>query len=184
MPNVIEPATTGRAACRGCGQKIPKGELRFGESIPNAYAEGETTVWFHMLCAACARPAEFLEIASQDHAELRALAEEGVAHRRLPRLLAAERAPSGRARCRSCHELMDKGAWRLRLGIVEEGRMNPIGFIHVGCSEAYFETRNVLGRIERLTPELSESDRAEIGRALGPGLAKTSAPDGKQSMNG
>ena len=42
MPHVIEPAPTGRAKCRGCGEKIGAGELRFGESLPNPFAEGES----------------------------------------------------------------------------------------------------------------------------------------------
>ena len=33
--------------CRGCGRPIARGELRFGERLPNAFAEGEMTVWFH-----------------------------------------------------------------------------------------------------------------------------------------
>ncbi len=185
VANVIEPAASGRASCRGCGKKIPKGELRFGESVPNAFAEGDTTVWFHLVCAACMRPAELLEALPTEHppleaeAWLRRTAEVGTAHRRLPRLLAAERAASGRARCRACRELMDKGNWRLKLGIVEEGRMNPLGFIHAECSEAYFGTGEVLERIERLTPELSRDDVAEIARCLATPrpLAKTSPLD-------
>ncbi len=56
MPHVFEPAPTGRAKCRGCGRPIEKGEARFGERIPNPFAEGETTLWFHPLCAAYKRP--------------------------------------------------------------------------------------------------------------------------------
>ena len=52
MPHVFEPAPTGRAKCRGCGRAIAKGELRFGERLPNPFAEGEMTLWFHPLCAA------------------------------------------------------------------------------------------------------------------------------------
>ena len=32
-----------------------RGELRFGERLPNPFAEGEMTVWFHPLCAAYKR---------------------------------------------------------------------------------------------------------------------------------
>ena len=46
MPHVFEPAPTGRAKCRGCGRPIAQGDLRFGERIPNPFAEGETTLWF------------------------------------------------------------------------------------------------------------------------------------------
>src|SRR6478736_6926755 len=63
MPHVIEPATSARAKCRGCDQKIDKGELRFGERQPNAFGEGEMTLWFHVPCAAFKRPEPFLELA-------------------------------------------------------------------------------------------------------------------------
>src|SRR5262245_31578888 len=59
--HVIEPASTGRAKCRGCGERIAAGEMRFGESAPNPFGEGETTQWFHLECAAFKRPDPLLE---------------------------------------------------------------------------------------------------------------------------
>ena len=41
MPHVIEPAASGRAKCRGCGEKIAKGKLRFGERLPNPFGDGD-----------------------------------------------------------------------------------------------------------------------------------------------
>src|SRR6185295_11671390 len=41
MPHLIEPAPTGRAKCRGCDARIAAGELRFGEVVPNPFAEAE-----------------------------------------------------------------------------------------------------------------------------------------------
>jgi hypothetical protein len=35
MPHLFEPAPSGRAECRGCGRRIQRGELRFGERLPN-----------------------------------------------------------------------------------------------------------------------------------------------------
>ena len=61
MTHVIEPASSGRAKCRGCEQKIAKGELRLGEKLPNPYGEGEMTLWFHPLCGAFKRPEVLLE---------------------------------------------------------------------------------------------------------------------------
>ena len=58
---MIEPASSGRAKCRSCDQPIAKGELRFGERQPNAFGEGEMTLWFHLPCAAYSRPEPFLE---------------------------------------------------------------------------------------------------------------------------
>ena len=107
MPHVIEPATSARAKCRGCGERIAKDELRLGEKLPNPFAEGEMTHWYHVTCGAYRRPEAMLEAmetntaALEDHDRLRAEAERGIAHRRLPRVNGAQRAPTGRARCRS-----------------------------------------------------------------------------------
>src|SRR5256885_15367487 len=61
VSHLFETATSGRSRCRGCAQAIERGELRFGERLPNAFAEGEMTVWFHPHCAAYKRPEPFLQ---------------------------------------------------------------------------------------------------------------------------
>jgi hypothetical protein len=170
--SVIETATTGRSKCRGCSKSIAKGELRFGDSVPNPYGEGDTLIWFHLPCAACMRPEQFLPALNAhspsppDADSLREMAEFGVEYPRVARLAHAERAASGRAHCRSCRELIEKGRFRLALQAFEDGRMGPIGSIHVECAEAYFGTADLLERIERLTPELDDEARAELGEAL------------------
>lgn len=174
MPHVIEPASSGRATCRGCGAKIAKGEIRFGERQPNAFGDGEMTLWFHPACGAFMRPEPFLEALDGEPAvldstaadALRASAEFGIAHRRLPRLRGAERSPTGRARCRSCREPIDKGAWRLPLVFFEEFRFQPSGFIHAGCAKAYFETTDVIDRIRHFSPGLDSADRESLQAAL------------------
>jgi hypothetical protein len=172
VPDVIEVAKTGRSKCRGCGHGIPDGELRFGESLPNPYADGESLFWFHLICAACMRPEKFclaLDTSGTqvpERAWLRQTGVVGQAHRRLPRLRRAERAVAGRARCRLCRELISQGSWRLALQMFEEGRMTPIGTIHVECAEAYFGTANILDRIQRLTDGLSQTDLSELGSLL------------------
>jgi len=182
VPDSIQAAPTGRAKCRGCGNAIAKGELRFGETGPNSFGEGEATSWFHLACAALMRPEKLLPVVEATTGELaeRAWLEEaarfGVEHRRLPRLVRAERASSGRAHCRSCRELIAKGDWRFALQMFEEGRPNAIGTIHVTCAEAYFGTADVLSRVRRLSPDLSDADLADLEKALSeqrPGLAKT-----------
>lgn len=190
----IQPASSGRSKCRGCGRAIAAGELRFGESLPNAYGEGEALFWCHLVCAACMRPEKFLPVLEacesdiSERAWLGAAATFGVAHRRLPRLSHVERAASGRARCRLCHEPVDKGAWRFALQMFEEGRFSPIGTIHVECAQAYFGTIDVLERLQRLQPDLDAAAVDEIANLLRtprplpapaepdsptPGLAKT-----------
>jgi hypothetical protein len=171
VTHIIEPATSGRAKCRSCDRSIAKDELRFGERQPNAFGDGEMTLWFHLPCGAYSRPEPFLETQSaapreaQD-ARLVEAARFGIAHRRVPRLHGAERATSGRARCRSCREPIGKGDWRLTLVFFEEYRFSPGGYIHAHCARAYFETVDLLDRVRHFAPELSEADLAEIEAAM------------------
>ncbi len=172
MAHVIEPASTGRAKCRGCGERVAAGELRFGESLPNPFADGETTHWFHPECAAFKRPEPFLETLEarsepiEDTARLKAAAQDGITHRRLPRVSGAERAPSGRAQCRSCRATIEKGAWRIPLVFYEEGRFAPAGYIHVSCAQAYFETTDLIPRLKRFSPILTDEDVKAIETEL------------------
>ena len=61
MAHVFEPAASGRSKCRACGQALRRGELRFGERLPNLFGEGDMTLWFHPRCAAYKRPQPFLQ---------------------------------------------------------------------------------------------------------------------------
>ena len=192
MAHVIEAASSGRAKCRSCDQPIAKGELRFGERQPNAFGEGEMTLWFHLPCAAYSRPEPFLETqnaapadtgseasdgaphAAVPEAQLEPLAEAarfGIAHRRVPRLHGAERATSGRAHCRSCRELIAKGEWRLPLVFFEDYRFNPGGYLHARCARNYFETTAILDRVRHFSPELREAELAEVAGAIEAGQA-------------
>lgn len=168
MTHVIEPASSGRAKCRGCEQKIAQGELRLGEKLPNAYGEGEMTLWYHPLCAAFKRPDALLEAVQTTAAELddreslEAEARHGLAHRRLPRLTGAQKAPTGRARCRSCKEMIAKDTWRISLVFYEEGRFEPAGYIHAGCAQEYFDTTELIPRVRHFSPDLAESDLKDL----------------------
>ena len=170
MGHVIEAATSGRAKCRGCGQAIPKGDLRLGERLPNPYAEGEMTLWFHLPCGAYKRP-EVLIAALDEYEdevgeteELRALAARGLQHRRLSRVDGAGRSPTGRARCRSCREMIEKDSWRISLVFYEEGRFNPSGYIHAACAREYLDTVDIVDRLRHFSPSLSDDDLVEIER--------------------
>ena len=173
MPHVFEPAASGRAKCRGCGEPLPKGELRFGERLPNPFAEGEMTHWFHPACAAYKRPEALLEglqavtieVGGREALERRANAT--LALRRLPRIDGAERAPSGQAKCRQCREPIEKGAWRIRLVFHEEGTFAPGGFVHLACRAAYFETADIVEQLLHFSPALSEEERAGLRAVLG-----------------
>lgn len=170
--HVIEPASSGRAKCRGCSARIEKGALRFGEKLENPFADGEMTHWFHLDCAAFKRPAPLAETLERREAplenqeSLEAEARKGLEHRRLPRVNGAERASSGRATCRSCRETIAKGSWRIPLVYWEEGRFAPSGFVHARCAGAYFETTDVLPRVRRFAPTLEEADLRELEAEL------------------
>jgi poly(ADP-ribose) polymerase-like protein len=175
MPHVFETAASGRAKCRGCGQTIQRGELRFGERLPNPFAEGEMTLWFHPACAAYKRPEPLLEAlgvtpgSEPDREKLESAARGSLAHRRVPRIDGAERAPSGQARCRHCREPIERGAWRIRLVHYDEGRFSPGGYVHLGCRKAYFETDDILNQVLHFSPALSEPEREELRRACAAG---------------
>jgi Poly(ADP-ribose) polymerase and DNA-Ligase Zn-finger region len=172
MRHVFEPAPTGRAKCRGCGRPIGKGDLRFGERIPNPFAEGETFLWFHPLCAAYKRPEAMLETLAHAPPEsvpsleaLERAARGNTVHRRLPRIDGADHAPTSQAKCRNCHEPIPRGSWRIRLVFYEEGRFNPSGYVHLACRAAYFEGADILAPLLHFSPDLGDEERAEVERA-------------------
>jgi hypothetical protein len=102
-----------------------------------------------------------------DGESLERVARSSSTHRRLPRIDGAERAPSGQAKCRSCRQPIERGAWRIRLVFFEEGRFLPGGFVHLDCRKAYFESDDVLDPMLHFSPDLSDDDRGELVRACG-----------------
>ena len=179
VAHVFEPASSGRAKCRGCGARIAAGELRFGESLPNPFADGEMTHWFHVGCAAYRRPEPFLDALEaatpllDDGERLMADAKLGIAHPRVVRIAGAERAVSARAQCRACRTKIDKDVWRIALVFYEDGRFVPAGFIHVACAQSYFGTSDVLARVKHFSPGLSEEDVKELGAEIERSLPQT-----------
>ena len=173
MPHVFEPAASGRSKCRGCKQALAKGELRFGEALPNPFGEGEVTHWFHPMCAAYKRPEALLEALTAataplaDREALERIAAASVAQPRLARIDGAERSPSGQARCRSCHEPIERGSWRIRLVFHQEGSFSPGGFLHAACRRAYFETDDVIAPVLHFSPALAQPERDALVAALG-----------------
>src|SRR5262245_53153688 len=171
MPHIFETAPTGRAKCRGCGRAIAKGELRFGERLPNPYGEGEMTLWFHPMCAAFKRAEPLLEALPEapeglsDRAALERAARGTLAHRRLPRVDGVERAKSGQAKCRNCRAPIERGTWRIRLVFYEEGRFSPGGYVHLACHPAYFGGHEVLEPLLHFSADLGEDERRDLERA-------------------
>lgn len=172
MPHVFELAPSGRSKCRGCSRAIERGSLRFGETLPNPFADGEMTLWFHPRCAAYKRPEPFLEALSQttesiaERESLERAAQTSLQYRRLPRINGAETSPSSQAKCRHCREPIEKGVWRIRLVFFEEGMFTAGGFIHIQCRSEYFETNDLMDRVLQFSSDLSESQLEELRSAL------------------
>jgi hypothetical protein len=168
MSGLFEHAASGRAKCRGCAQPIKRGEIRFGERLPNPYAEGEMTLWFHPACAAYKRPEPFLEAVTEaltalpDREALERAARSSLEHPRLARIDGAERSPSGQATCRSCRQPIERGTWRIRLVFYEDGRFSPGGYVHIDCRKAYFETEEVLFHLLHFSGALSDAEREAL----------------------
>lgn len=167
MAHVLAPAASGRSRCRGCALLIGRGELRFGERLPNLFGEGEATLWFHPACAAYKRPQTFLEVLGPasdvpERSALERAANQGVTHRRVPRIDGAERSPTGRASCRSCRESIARGSWRIRLVFFEDGHFSPGGYVHLACRLAYFGIDDILERLLHFSRELSADERAAL----------------------
>ncbi len=183
MAHVFEPASSGRSKCRGCGQAIARGQIRFGERLPNLFGEGDMTLWFHPMCAAYKRPQSLLEGLQQATVEvlerdkLGHAANASMAQRRRPRIDGAERSPTGQARCRSCREPIAKGTWRIRIAYFEEGRFLPGGFVHLACRLRYFEADDVLEQTLHFSPALTESDREDLRKAFQEPPAPASATE-------
>lgn len=113
--------------------------------------------------------AVFEALPAERRAALLAEAELSRAHHRLRRFVKVERAKTGRAHCRHCRETIDKGALRLGLEIIEDGRPGAAGFVHLACARPY------AGPVERALPHLAraegvtDADFKEVEQALAAG---------------
>lgn len=140
------------------------------------------TAWFHPRCAAYKRPEPFLQALEEtpssvpDRERLERTARASLAQRRLPRINGAERSPGAQAKCRSCHEPIARGSWRIRLVFYEEGRFVAGGFVHLDCRKAYFETDDVLDRVLHFSRDLSADEREQLTRACGADPSRSPIP--------
>jgi hypothetical protein len=147
-PYKIEPARSSRSKCKTCRRSIEKGKLRLGILIEGPFGTGY--LWHHLTCAARRRFedveaayeerawAEEVDVPSlEELAKLREKAEE--ARKKKKEIPYAERAPTGRSKCKHCGEPIAQGGWRIVLGRgVEFGRQvrtNPIN-VHPSCVRA------------------------------------------------
>ncbi len=144
-PFMIEPARSNRSKCKTCRRKIDKDSLRIGIMIEGPFGAGY--LWHHLKCAAKRQfPAveeaygqkcwaEGIEVPPL--AELKRL-EEDAAKKKAEKIDPpfAQIAPSGRAKCKHCDELIEKDTPRVVIGrSVEFGqqvRTTPIN-VHPAC---------------------------------------------------
>jgi hypothetical protein len=63
-PWMIEEARSGRSECRGCGEKIPAGEVRLG--LGDRFQDADYTYkWYHLPCAGKAFPSHVARVLEQ-----------------------------------------------------------------------------------------------------------------------
>jgi hypothetical protein len=165
MAHKVEVAPSGRASCRGCKKTIGKGELRFGEEFASPYSEegGMSFRYWHLACAATKMANELAEALSaydgppiEQRAELDAV----IAEHTRPSMPYAERASTGRARCRSCEQGIPKGALRIAFERVYDGPMGPqkvAVYVHPKCVAGYLAREKEAGGTP---PEMAELVRA------------------------
>lgn len=185
-PYVIEAARSSRSKCRTCRRKIDKDVLRLGILLEGPYGTGY--LWHHLKCAARKRIedveaaydaeawAEGVEVPPLDELrKLKEVAEKKAAERKTPPW--AERAPSGRSKCKHCDALIEKGSWRVILGreveFYGQVRTGPVN-VHPACVAAELREEHCPTEADELEPgirangaDLSEADVADVLAQIG-----------------
>lgn len=185
-PYAIEAARSSRSRCRSCKRKIDKDKLRIGILLEGPYGTGY--LWHHLTCAA-KRRFEDVEAAYAAEAfapglevppleELRKLKEEAeVAKQQKREAPWAERAPSGRSRCKHCGEVIEQGAFRVTLlrevRFGNQVRGGPIA-VHPRCVAAELRAEDCMTEVDGFedavranTPDLTEEEAAELFAEIG-----------------
>lgn len=147
-PYLIEAARSGRSKCRTCRRKIDKDVLRLGVLLEGPYGTGY--LWHHLKCAARRRFDDVAAAYEQnawdegvdvpDLDELAKLKEESEKKRAEKKEAPwAERAKTGRSKCKHCDEPIAKDSWRVILDRTVEffgqERRGPVN-IHPHCVAA------------------------------------------------
>mgnify|MGYP001814089205 CR=1 FL=1 len=134
--NIIEPAKSSRSSCRGCKEKIEKGELRYG----NYDEMWDSHKWYHLKCGAAFNLTGFKQAAA-DYGEienLEQLLEEAKEASRGTGFPRAEPAPSARAACMHCDEkIAPKGTLRVVVEREVEGFGKKPGYLHPKCAPEF-----------------------------------------------
>ncbi len=180
MADIIEESKSNRATCRTCREKIDKGVLRFGAETPNAFGDGPSYQWHHLACAAGKMPAKVKEALKAFSGEVPNRAEIDAILANPPKAKGgakaaaaypyAERASTGRSKCLSCEEAIEKD--QLRVAIEREVDTGAFvtkgpGYLHPGCALEFTGDEKLLEGIKANSASLSEADFSELESSLG-----------------
>ncbi len=142
--SVVEIAKSGRASCRGCGERIAKDLPRFGEEVTNNFSEdgGTSYRWWHVGCAAKKVANELRTALKSFDGEIpdRAAVDALIAEHAHPDYPYAERAGNGRAKCRVCNVTLAKNELRVAFERIYEtgmGVTKSAGYLHPKCTMQY-----------------------------------------------
>ncbi len=174
-PYVIEGARSSRSRCKTCRRAIDKDTLRMGILIEGPYGTGY--MWHHLKCAAKRRFEQVAEAYEQEAwnnaktppenvpplDKLQKLHDDADQQRKERKQIPyVEPAPSGRARCKHCNELIEKGSMRVVLGrAVEFGnqvRTAPIN-IHPRCVAKALQEEDCSTEAEGFADNLHNNSR-------------------------
>lgn len=189
-PYMIEGARSGRSKCKTCRKAIAKDALRIGVLIEGPFGVGY--LWHHLNCLA-RRQFERVEEAFREEAwqhaktpppnipsleelgKLQEQAEEKKRQRKTPPYIELD--PSGRARCKSCGEKIEKGSLRVAMGRgVEFGNQirTAVANVHPGCvaeefdhEETTIEREGFVGTLRTNSADVSSEQIEEVLRQIG-----------------
>ena len=181
-PFRIEPAKSNRSKCKVCRRPIPKESLRMGVLIEGPFGTGY--LWHHLKCMAKrdfpkveeAYAANCWDAGVEPPAldSMRGLAE--VADKKKKEKKTApyiERAPSGRARCKHCGELIEKDDFRFGMSRKVEffgQERHAVVNVHPECVMAELDHEDCAVDISELEPKVRAQSvgmsEAEIDEAL------------------
>lgn len=183
-PFLIENARSSRSKCRTCRRKIDKDTLRIGILLEGPYGTGY--LWHHLNCAAKRRFDDVAEAYKQNSwapelqvpelAQLEKL-KEVAEQKRADKKEApwAERAKTGRSKCKHCDEAIAKDSWRVILDRTVEffgqERRGPVN-IHPHCVAAELQSEDCPTEVEGFFDVLRENcaetyDTKELDELVG-----------------
>jgi ribosomal protein L37AE/L43A len=185
-PYLIEAARSSRSKCRTCKRKIEKDMLRIGVLLEGPYGTGY--LWHHLNCAARRRfedvEAAYEEVSWADDVVVPPLEElkklqEAAEKKKAEKQDSpwAERAKSGRSKCKNCDETIEKDTWRVILDreveFFGQTRTTQVN-IHTGCVAAELATDDCPTEVDGFEDalrancrDLSEDEFKDILEAVG-----------------